>query len=33
MFIFVNFRAKAEEDYGKSLLKACRTVPETQETG
>lgn len=30
---FLRLRAKAEEDYGKSLQKACKTVPETQESG
>lgn len=30
---FLRLRAKAEEDYSKSLQKACKTVPETQESG
>lgn len=30
---FLKLRAKAEEDYGKSLQKACKVSPETQEIG
>lgn len=30
---FLRLRAKAEEDYSKGLQKACKTVPETQESG
>lgn len=30
---FLKARAKAEEEYGKNLQKACRASPETQETG
>lgn len=33
LFGLFHFRAKAEEDYSKSLQKACKTVPETQESG
>jgi len=27
------FRAKAEDDYSKSLLRSCKSLPDTVDTG